>query len=106
MNISVPVAFLPPNPHTCLPSSSQRKRTLLNFDPYKIIDDSIRTRSVTSILYHSSRKSSTTYPDPNTTRKLIFVGVSTTSVSKKETNGKPLSLHKTDSSNQTSCSLG
>src|SRR5438876_1523008 len=104
MNISVPVVSLPPNPHMHLPSSSQRKRTLPNFDPFKIIDDSIRTRSVTSILYHSSRKSLTTYPDPNTTRKLIFVGVSTTSVSKKEINGRPPSLPKTDSLNRTSCS--
>src|SRR5438552_10589598 len=104
MNISVPVASLPPNPHMRLPSSLQRKRMLPNFDPFKIIDDSIHTRSATNILYRSLRKSLTTSPDPNITRKSIFVGVLTTSVSKKETNGKLPSLHKTDSSNQTSCS--
>src|SRR5438477_6631635 len=105
MNISILVASLPPNPHTHLPSASQRKKTLPNFDPSKIIDDSIHIRSVTNILYHSLRKLLTTSPDPNTIQKSIFVGVSTTSVSKKETNGKPPSLHKTDSSNRTSCSL-
>src|SRR3989442_15873955 len=105
MNIFVPVTSLPPNLHTHPLSSLQRKKTLPNSDPSKIIDDSIRTRSETSILYHSLRKSLTISPDPNTTQKSIFVGVSTTSVSKKEINGKPPSSHKMDSLNQTSCSL-
>src|SRR5438552_12914239 len=92
MNISVPVASPLLNLHMHLPSSSQRKRTLLNSDLFKIIDDSIRTRSETNILYHLSRKLLTTSPDPNTIRKSIFVGVLTTSVLKMETNGKPPSL--------------
>src|SRR5438477_12468645 len=105
MNISVPVAFLPPNLHTHPLSFSQRKKTLPNSDPSKIIDDLTRIRSAINIPYHSSRKLLTTSPDPNITRKSIFVGVSTTSVLKTEINGKPPSSHKTDSSNRTSCSL-